>query len=81
MEVNQLSSLTFVQNFCKIFSRQICSKKKCFAGHEPNALKLIVLLDPPNNSGPITHDFCNHPNALDHARIALAQPETGQIIF
>ena len=65
--------LTFVQNFSQTFSCQIGAEKKCFASHEPNALKLVRFLDPPNDPGSITNNFCDHSNALDNAGIGLAQ--------
>lgn len=70
---NNNKLLTFVQNFSQTFSCQIGAKKKGFAGHEPNALKLVRFLNPPNDPGSITNNFRDHSHALDDAGIALAQ--------
>ena len=67
-------SLTFVQNFGQVLSGKVCSEEESFAGHEPNALKLVRLLDPPDDPGTIAHNLGNHPDALNETRIRLTGP-------
>jgi hypothetical protein len=74
VEENHYRTFTFAQNFRQILSGQIGAEEESLAGHEPDALKLVGLLQPPNDAGTLRHDLGNHAYALYETGITLAQP-------
>ena len=63
-----------MQNFGQVLSGKVCPEEESFAGHEPNALKLVGPLHPPDHPGTVAHNLGNHANALNETRVRLAEP-------
>jgi hypothetical protein len=68
-----------MQNFGQILSGQVGAEQERLAGHEPHALKLVGLLEPPNDAGTFAHNLGNQADPLDETWIALAKPEKSRV--